>query len=100
LRRGPQRSGIAGSSHHDSESDTRIGGQIESDAHRDRGQGAAEFSWVAAIRERLPRKLIDSREKRIVRLKKGSLGHAKTFAMAMPRLRRNVLERGKFYLSS
>ena len=88
MRRGPLRSGIAGSSHHDSESDARVGGEIESDAHRDRGERAAEFSWVAAIRERLPRKLIDSREKRIVRLKKGSLAHAKTFAMAMPKPRR------------
>jgi hypothetical protein len=53
--------------HHDSESDAVARGDIEADARSNCGERAVEFSWIAAIREDLPHKLLDGCEKRFVR---------------------------------
>jgi hypothetical protein len=88
LRRSPLRGRVADSSHHDRECDSGIGGEIEADAHRNCGERAAVFSWIAAVREGLLHKLLDGCEKRFVRWKRSSFGHAETFAMAVPWPRR------------
>jgi hypothetical protein len=77
-------SGVADSPHHHSECDAGAGGEVERNTHRNGSQCAAEFSWIAAVREHLMCELVDSREERIVSCESGFLGHAKTFATAVP----------------